>query len=313
MAGSLLPTHNRVANPPAPPPASQTMRMEPGTPPRAPQPSGGHHPSTSEYSAVSFEGSVVTMPDVEVSSSNSAAGGVAVAQHDPYVFLSASKVPNQKAVANVGSLPLGAMVSPFAREEDGSDGPVVLRRDPARCARCLAFVSGFCKVDGRSGGWSCCFCGEDNADALFATAAGAPEDLQSYPELVMPSVDYHLTSGLGAAASYAAAVGSNNVGEDGAGEPTPVVFLIDECLDDDEVAALRSSMLAVVRAMPGATRVGIATYAASVAVYDLSPGTSGMASAEVVPGTRSPTPSDLHSLLYGTGTFLAPLHSCMPA
>jgi protein transport protein SEC23 len=246
------------------------------------------------------------MPD-EVSSGTStttAGGGASVA--DPYVHLSATKVPNQKAVANVGSLPLGALVSPFAADA----GTVTLRRDPARCTRCLAFISGFCKVDGRDGSWSCCFCGGDNQDALLAVGAGG--DLQSYPELVMSSVDYHLTAGgLGTAASYGGS-SNNGGGKDGEREPTPVVFLVDECLDDDEVAALRASMLEVVRGLPGSTKVGIATYAASVAVYDLSV-TSGMASAEVVPGTRSPTPADLHSLLYGAGTFLAPLSSCMAA
>ena len=241
------------------------------------------------------------------SSAAPAANSTTGVTHDPYVGMSASKVPNQKTVANVGSLPLGALVSPFAE-----DSSVVLRRDPARCAKCLAFISGFCKVDGRDGSWTCCFCGDDNSDALLAVGPGG--DLQSYPELVMPTVDYHLTSALGAAASYAGgnSGGGYNGGEDDETQPSPVVFLVDECLDDDEVAALRSSMMEVVRGLPSSTKVGIASYAASVAVYDLSV-TSGMASAEVVPGTRSPTPSDLHSLLFGEGTFLAPLSTCMPA
>jgi hypothetical protein len=77
--------------------------------------------------------------------SSGVSGGIESATGDPYVRMSASKVPNQKAVANVGSLPLGAMVTPFAAAASGA-APVVLRRDPARCARCLAFISGFCEV-----------------------------------------------------------------------------------------------------------------------------------------------------------------------
>jgi len=287
----LIPTHTSSRGAPT----AQTMRVAPPTPPRV-APMDRQPSSSAELSTASLQGSALDVPD-EVSSA-APPPPLDAAAADPYVGLSASKVPNQKAVANVGSLPLGAMVSPFA---EAGAGPVVLRRDPVRCARCLAFVSGFCKVDGRSGGWTCCFCGEDNNDALLAS-----EDLSSYPELMITSVDYHLMSGGLGAAAY------GGDGDGGGGEPTPVVFLIDECLDDDEVAALRASMLKVVRSLPGATRVGIATYAASVAVYDLSV-TSGTASAEVVPGTRSPTPADLHSLLYGTGTFLAPLATCMPA
>ena len=246
-----------------------------------------------------MQGSVLTIPN-DVSSG---VGGEVTSTADPYVAMSASKVPNQKMVANVGSLPLGALVSPFAK-----NCSVNLRRDPAQCARCLAFISPFCKVNGRDGSWTCCFCGEDNSDALLADGAG--RDLQSYPELVMPSVDYQLTAGLGSA-SYTGSIGGTS-GDEAEGESNPVVFLVDECLDDDEAIALRSSMLQVVRELPSSTKVAIATYAASVAVYDLSV-TSGMASAEVVPGTRSPTPSDLHSLLYGSGTFLMPLSSCMAA
>ena len=47
-----------------------------------------------------------------------------------------------------------------------------------------------------------------------------------------------------------------------------------------QVVALKHSMLEIVRGLPASTRVGIATYAASVAVYDLS-AAAGVASAEV--------------------------------
>jgi protein transport protein SEC23 len=51
------------------------------------------------------------------------------------------------------------------------------------------------------------------------------------------------------------------------------------------------------------------TYAAAVAAYDVSV-TTGVATAEVLPGTKSPTPEDVRDLMGGGRKYVAPLEEC---
>ena len=64
--------------------------------------------------------------------------------------------PNLQAMANCGSLPLGAIFEPFA---PSAPAPPRLRREPVRCQICGAFANRFCSVDAHNGRWVCVFCG----------------------------------------------------------------------------------------------------------------------------------------------------------
>jgi hypothetical protein len=76
-------------------------------------------------------------------------------------------------VANCGSLPLGAVLQPFAPAGAASSAPPRLRREPARCQICGAFVNRFCGVDARNGRWACVFCGASSFCREFAGAERA--------------------------------------------------------------------------------------------------------------------------------------------
>ena len=171
----------------------------------------------------------------------------------------------------------------------------VLRRDPARCVRCAAFVSPFCAVDTVNGRWRCCFCSGDNSDAVFA--AGSAGSHAAFPELTDVDAQYLMDQ-----------MGGAHVGGADTGTP-PVVFVVDESMDDDECAALRKTLLGVVAGMDRGQRVGVVTYAAAVAAYDVSV-TTGVATAEVLPGTKSPTPEDVRDLVGGGRVYVAPLEEC---
>ena len=88
--------------------------------------------------------------------------------------------------------------------------------------------------------------------------------------------------------------------------------MVDESMDDDESASLRRSLLRCVRGSDPSTRVGFLTYAAAVAAYDLSVNT-GLAAAEVLPGSRSPTPEDVEDLVGDGRMYVAPLSECADA
>ena len=243
---------------------------------------------------------------------------------DTRVAATCSAFPRTKALANAGSLPLGALVSPFAPPAVGApaeDPP--LRRDPARCARCVAFVSPFCAVDTANGMWRCCFCGCDNSDAMFAV--GAPGAAAGFPELTRVDVEYLTDAaaaafvGIGGDLRPLVGTGLLDVsplgsasGAGSASTPPAVVFVVDESMDDDESASLRRSLLRCVRGSDPSTRVGFLTYAAAVAAYDLSVNT-GVAAAEVLPGSRSPTPEDVEDLVGDGRMYVAPLSECADA
>jgi hypothetical protein len=67
-----------------------------------------------------------------------------------------AQFPNLQAMANCGSLPLGAVFEPFA---PCAPPPPRLRREPVRCQICGAFANRFCPVDAGNGRWVCVFCG----------------------------------------------------------------------------------------------------------------------------------------------------------
>lgn len=97
---------------------------------------------------------------------------------------------------------------------------------------------------------------------------------------------------------------------------SPVVFVLDQTLDSDELAALRFSMKRALETLPDTTPVGIVTFGGSVSVYDLGamsaqgsdPAVSRKtALAMCVSGHKSPKAHDLRAVLDDSHTFMANL------
>jgi len=187
-------------------------------------------------------------------------------------------------------------VDPFSAAAD-AEAPLRIPRDPARCVDCAAFLNGYCRVDTARGRWRCCFCGGDNADAALAAGPGEEAPLRHRRELFEPDVTY-------AVASVSA---SERSAEREPEQPssTPVVFVVDESLDEDEAESLRASLEYAARAAPPDAPTGLVSYGAAVAAHEIRPrapssgGASSPlhASAEIVPGTRSPTPEDVAGIV----------------
>lgn len=87
----------------------------------------------------------------------------------------------------------------------------------------------------------------------------------------------------------------------------PIVLVIDECLDEPHLRHLQSSLHAFVDSLPPTTRILILLYGRTVSVYDFSE--EFMASADVLPGDKSPTQESLKALIYGTDIYLSPMHA----
>ena len=233
--------------------------------------------------------------------------------------LSASLFPADAALANRGGVPLGAVVHPFrarrVADDDADDGGALsstsVRKQPARCETCDAFVNGFCVVNARNGHWACCFCGSGNTHRSLIVPLDA--DAAALPELAAREVEYVWTpsrddsksqSDLRATSVSAGSVLRTTYASCEPSRP-PVVFVLDESLDLDESRLMRGSVARALDALPDGTRVGLVAFAGAVSAYDVQTdaglgfdgGDFCFAAASVVPGHRSPDARDLSAIL----------------
>lgn len=214
----------------------------------------------------------------------------------PYVLFSAHKVLKLKKLANIPSLGFGALVSPGS---EISPGPQIIQRDPHRCQNCGAYANLYCNILPGSGQWQCVICWNLNGSE-GEYIASSKEELRNLPELSSPLVDYVQT-------------GNKRPGFIPVSESrmsAPIILVIDECLDEPHLQHLQSSLHAFVDSLPPTTRIGIVLYGRTVAVYDFSE--ESIASADVLPGNKSPTQESLKALIYGTGIYLSPIHASLP-
>ena len=199
----------------------------------------------------------------------------------------------QKKLANVQSLGFGALFSP-GREI--FPGPQIIQRDPHRCHNCGAYANLYCKILLGSGQWQCVICRKLNGSE-GEYVAPSKEDLCNLPELSSPVVDYVQT-------------GNKRPGFipfSDSRMSAPVVLVIDDCLDEPHLQHLQSSLHAFVDSLPPTARIGIILYGRTVSVYDFSE--ESMASADVLPGDKSPTHESLKALIYGTSVYLSTVHA----
>ena len=225
--------------------------------------------------------------------------------------LSASLFPADAALANRGGVPLGAVVHPFQTRRVTESTSV--KKQPARCETCGAFVNGFCAVNARNGHWACCFCGSGNTHRSLIVPLDA--DAAALPELAAREVEYvwtpsrddpkspsDLREGSSASEGSSSSVGALRTTFSSC-EPSrpPVVFVLDESLDLDESRLMRGSVARALDALPDGTRVGLVAFADAVSAYDVRTdaalGFLNIAAASVVPGHRSPDARDLSAIL----------------
>ncbi|KAL3531571.1 hypothetical protein ACH5RR_010893 [Cinchona calisaya] len=217
------------------------------------------------------------------------------ASNSPNVLLTAHKVLKQKKIANVPSLGFGALVSPG---QEVSPGPQIIHRDPHRCQNCGAYSNVYCNILLGSGQWQCVICRNLNASE-GEYIGSSKEELHNFPELSSPLVEYVQTSNK---RPGFIPVSDSRV-------TAPIVLVIDESLDESHLQHLQSSLHAFVDSLPPTTRIGIVLYGRTVSVHDFSEELT--ASADVLPGDRSPSEETLKAMVYGTGIYLSPIHASL--
>uniref|UniRef100_A0A0C9S7S5 TSA: Wollemia nobilis Ref_Wollemi_Transcript_12856_3701 transcribed RNA sequence n=1 Tax=Wollemia nobilis TaxID=56998 RepID=A0A0C9S7S5_9CONI len=294
----LFSSPSRPANPaapfspmmPLPQPAGAAPHFSdaPFASPRPKQP-GALLPTSSlptAYSNGTPEPQPIDTPDLDNSSLVAAS---------PYVLFSAHKVLKQKKLSSNSSIGFGALVS-LGRET--MPGPQTVQHNPYRCQNCGAYVNLYCSIVPSTGEWKCVICKKLNSSEAEYRAASR-EDLRNWPELSSSVVDYVETS---TRRPGFVPVSDSRMS-------APVILVIDECLDEPHLQHLQSSLHAFVDSLPPTTRIGIVTYGRTVSVYDFSE--SGLASADMLPGSKSPSQESLKTMIFGTGVYLAPLHASL--
>ncbi|THU50474.1 hypothetical protein C4D60_Mb06t20610 [Musa balbisiana] len=283
----------QFSTPPGPPifssplrPAAVPFQASPATPQPVAFSWGSSLPTSSSppYSNGSSELPLHHSADVDESTLES-----------PYVLFSAHKVLKRKKLANVPSLGFGALVSPGREIAPGTE---VVHHEPHRCQTCGAYSNLYCEILVGSGQWQCVICKNLNSsDGEYI--APSKEDLRHWPELSSSAIDY--------------VQNGNRPGFVPVSDTritAPIFLVIDECLDEAHLQHLQGSLHAFVDSLPPTMRLGIITYGRSVSVFDFSEGS--VASADVLPGDKSPSQESLKALLYGTGIYLSPVHASLP-
>lgn len=150
--------------------------------------------------------------------------------------------------------------------------------DPVLCTRgnCRAILNPLCQVDYRAKFWVCNFCFQRNP---FPPQYNQMTE-QCQPAELIPqfsTIEYTITR---------------------VQVPPPVfLYVIDTCLDDDELIALRESLQLSLSLLPTNALVGIITFGKMVAVHEIGTGNEGISKSYVFRGTKDLTAKQLQEML----------------
>lgn len=153
--------------------------------------------------------------------------------------------PSTKLEATRAVVPVSAMYTPLHEKEDLR----VLQYEPVTCKpSCRAVINPFCYLDTRSKVWTCPFCMSRNvlpAQYREITQETMPVELES----TASTVEYEL--------------------QRPPALPPTFLFVVDLCQDEENLAALRDSLIVTLSLLPANAKVGLITFGAMVQVYEL--------------------------------------------
>eukprot|EP01128_Nolandella_sp_AFSM9_P005576 TRINITY_DN2711_c0_g1_i1.p1 TRINITY_DN2711_c0_g1~~TRINITY_DN2711_c0_g1_i1.p1 ORF type:complete len:750 (-),score=124.59 TRINITY_DN2711_c0_g1_i1:204-2351(-) len=120
---------------------------------------------------------------------------------------------------------------------------------PVNCGKCQAFLNPYCQVDLNSKMWGCPFCFHRNKLPTYYLDI-TPSELPAELHPKATTIEYALPSG--------------------AGGLSPVfLFVVDICIREDELVAVKESLLQILAILPPTCYVGLITYGSSVQLYEI--------------------------------------------
>lgn len=186
--------------------------------------------------------------------------------------------PSTKLEATRLVVPLGCMYNPIKERPDLPP----IQYDPIVCNRpaCKAILNPFCQVDFRAKNWTCNFCLQRNnfpPQYSGMTEQTPPAEIMhafSTIEYTLPKVQCH---------------------------PPIFLFVLDTCLEEDDLTAVKESLQMSLSLLPPNALVGLITFGRMVHVHELSSsedGGIGIARSYVFKGTKELTPKQIQVYIY---------------
>lgn len=180
--------------------------------------------------------------------------------------------PSSRLEATRMVVPLGVLYTPLKERPDLPP----IQYDPVACARssCRAILNPLCQVDFRAKLWVCNFC--FNRNTFPPQYASISE--QNQPAELIPAfstLEYIITRA--------------------PNTPPIFLFVVDTCMDDDELAALKESLQMSLSLLPPNAIVGLITFGKMVQVHEL--GCEGISKSFVFRGTKDYTAKQVQDML----------------
>jgi len=188
------------------------------------------------------------------------------------VRLSWNVWPSSRLEATRMVVPLGALFTPLKERPDLPP----IQYDPLVCSRqtCKAILNPLAQVDYRQKLWVCNFCFQRNQfPAHYAAISEQHQPAELIPQF--STIEYTLTRQKATSPVY--------------------LFVIDTCMDDDDLQALKESVQMSLSLLPPNALVGLITFGRMIQVHEL--GVEGMAKSYVFKGTKDLTAKQIQDML----------------
>ncbi|XP_042836902.1 protein transport protein Sec23B isoform X2 [Panthera tigris] len=180
--------------------------------------------------------------------------------------------PSSRLEATRMVVPLACLLTPL---KERPDLPPV-QYEPVLCSRptCKAILNPLCQVDYRAKLWACNFCFQRNQ---FPPAYTGISEVNQPAELMpqFSTIEYVIQRGA----------------------PSPLIFLyvVDTCLEEDDLQALKESLQMSLSLLPPDALVGLITFGRMVQVHELS--CEGISKSYVFRGTKDLTAKQIQDML----------------
>ncbi|XP_036681882.1 protein transport protein Sec23B isoform X1 [Balaenoptera musculus] len=195
--------------------------------------------------------------------------------------------PSSRLEATRMVVPLACILTPL---KERPDLPPV-QYEPVLCSRptCKAILNPLCQVDYRAKLWACNFCFQRNQ---FPPAYAGISEVNQPAELMpqFSTVEYVI--------------------QRGAQSPLIFLYVVDTCLEEDDLQALRESLQMSLSLLPPDALVGLITFGRMVQVHELS--CEGISKSYVFRGTKDLTAKQIQDML-GLTKPAVPVHPARPA
>lgn len=188
--------------------------------------------------------------------------------------------PSSRIDASRLVVPLACLYQPIKERPDLPP----IQYDPVLCTRstCRAILNPVCQVDYRAKLWVCNFCFQRNP---FPPQYAAISEQHQPAELIpgFSTIEYILTRA--------------------PCMPPIFLFVVDTCMDEDELGALKDSLQMSLSLLPPNALVGLVTFGKMVQVHEL--GTEGCSKSYVFRGTKDLSAKQIQDML-GIGRGVPP-------